>query len=142
MAKKLQQIIEEQDRLVLTDVLSTYNGRYFLWHLLEYCGIYQDIVGEEQMIHRGLGRREVGLKFLGDITNVDEEKVFQMMREAKDRAKNREELYGRENRPDTRPTERDIISGNYDSDYDFDADSGHESGDDELPEIGSGGAII
>ena len=73
------------------------HGRRFMWRLLSYCGIYRDVdtaLPVEEMMKQ-LGRRQVGLYLLGILTDIDDEKVFTMMREAK--TKEQEDNYDRLN---------------------------------------------
>lgn len=97
--------IEQDKRNSVHWVMSTPIGRRFIWDTLSYCGVYHDIAGEASMVARGLGKREVGLYLLGITSDVDEELVFTMMREAKDRAIEQEIKDDNERRDATRDTD-------------------------------------
>ena len=77
---------EERDKKhALEWVARTEQGRRFLWDTLTFCGVYQDVAGEPNDVFKKLGKREVGLHLLGSLTDLDEELIFKMMREAKNR---------------------------------------------------------
>jgi hypothetical protein len=139
MTKKKDKELLEFDH-ALQDVLNTEAGRLVFWELLSYCGIYNDIAGDNHHIHRSLGRREVGLYVMSLIDSIDDEYIFKIMKEARERNKRREnDNEHRKSKPAL--TDRDILS-NIISDRDL-AESGHYS--DESDEWGShdyGGAII
>ena len=69
----------------LTWVSSTEQGRRFIWDMLAYCGVYHDMAGEPNDVFKQLGKREVGLHLLGLLADIDDEIIFNMMREAKTR---------------------------------------------------------
>ena len=54
-------------------VSSTEQGRSFMWEVLSYCGVYQDIAGESNDVSKQLGKRQVGLHILGLLADVDDE---------------------------------------------------------------------
>ena len=66
-------------------VSSTEQGRRFLWDMLSFCGVYQDFGGEPNEVFKDLGKRKVGLHILGLLDSLDDELIFNMMREAKNR---------------------------------------------------------
>lgn len=61
-------------------------GRRFVWRLLSICGVYQSPVGETEAILRQIGKKDFGLELLGIVGDADDEMLFQMMRESKERA--------------------------------------------------------
>lgn len=78
--KKLQ--IKERDDVEF--VLSTKQGRGFLWRVLSLCGVYQDInTDSTEEMARKLGQRSIGLLLMQIIGDVDQDKLFLMMKEAK-----------------------------------------------------------
>jgi len=77
--------IEIQQSSDIQDILNTEFGRRFLWRLIGYCGVYRDAEGEQLDIMKQLGKRQVGLYLLGILSDIDDEQVFTMMREAKNR---------------------------------------------------------
>lgn len=64
-------------------VLSSRQGRRFIWRVLSYTQMFKSIWRASAEIHKLAGMQEVGLFLTGEITLVDEEAYFQMMREAK-----------------------------------------------------------
>lgn len=83
---KYEEQIELQQKNDIRAVMSTENGRRFVWRLLSYCGVYRDIEGEGGDVFRQIGKRTTGLYLLGIVSDVDQEAVFNMMKEAAARA--------------------------------------------------------
>lgn len=64
-------------------VLSSDSGRRFIWRVLSFCGVYQDIDPvDTSLALKQLGRRQVGLYLLGICSENNQDKVFTMMQEA------------------------------------------------------------
>lgn len=81
---RLEERIQQDQSLAYETVLSSQNGRRFLWMLLSFCGIYQDIhTDDPREDARRLGQRSVGLWLLQELEKVDSEQVLKMMREGK-----------------------------------------------------------
>jgi len=78
-----EKFLREQEKLDIQTVMSTENGRRFLWRLLANCGIYRDIEGDTTQMLKQIGRRQSGLYLLSIISEADEESTFRMMKEAK-----------------------------------------------------------
>ena len=75
--------IKERDDVEF--VLSTKQGRGFLWRVLSLCGVYQDIHSDNsEEMSRKLGQRSIGLLLMQIIGDVDQDKLFLMMKEAKE----------------------------------------------------------
>lgn len=75
---------EERDDVAW--VIGTQQGRRFLWRLLAYCKVHHDIGGPIEQVYKDLGKRNVGLFIEGIVVDASEDKLFEMMREAKQRA--------------------------------------------------------
>ena len=76
--------VELKQRNDVEIVLSTESGRAFVWRLLAMCGVYQDInTDSDAEAGRKLGQRSIGLLIMQIIGDVDQDKLFIMMREAK-----------------------------------------------------------
>ena len=106
--------IIQRDRLDVEWITSTEQGRRFMWRLLSYCGVYRDIEGSGNDMLKQIGRRQVGLYILGLVADASEDRIFDMMREAKERSIEEKLHYERANRDnDTRTisTVDDIIGG-------------------------------
>jgi Zn-finger domain-containing protein len=70
----------------LTNVLKTDYGRRVLWNILSFCNVYGDLVGKtsEQTVF-AVGKRDVGIKIIKDISDADPERLVEMMKEAQKR---------------------------------------------------------
>lgn len=65
--------------------LSTYEGRQFVWRLLEQAGVFEDISGSDAAVREQIGRRRFGLALLADAGRHPE--LFnQMFQEGRARA--------------------------------------------------------
>ena len=69
-------------------VLSSRQGRRFIWRVLCYCKMFESIWRQSAEIHKLAGMQEVGLFLTGEIVKVDDEAYFTMMRESKQEAEN------------------------------------------------------
>lgn len=119
-------------------VLSTEQGRRFIWELLGVCGVYRSLEGDPNAMLVQEGSRRIGLHLLGITTDADEDMVFAMMLEAKNR-KIEEIAYV--SRTDDRTDNARITSSSRDeSDYD-NATSGYDSGE-FLPEFDDIGSFL
>lgn len=85
MTQKQREIQAAND---LRFVLSSRQGRRFIWRILCYCNMFQSIWRPSAEIHKLAGMQEVGLFLTGEITQVDDEAYFLMMKEAKQEAQN------------------------------------------------------
>jgi hypothetical protein len=106
--------IIQRDRLDVEWITSTEQGRRFMWRLLSYCGVYRDIEGNGNDMLKQIGRRQVGLYLLGLVADASEERIFDMMREAKERSIEEKLHYERTNRDTESRTVNiidDIIGG-------------------------------
>lgn len=60
-----QKQLDAFSRICLETVMSTSNGRHFIWEILSDCGIYVDGFSPDPYIHaRSSGARRIGLKLL------------------------------------------------------------------------------
>jgi hypothetical protein len=87
-----------RDKTDLEWVLSTPQGRRVLWSLLSHCGIYRDIEGQGDAVFKQIGRRQVGLHLLQTISDASEDRLEEMMREARNEAKEEKLKYERANK--------------------------------------------
>lgn len=87
-----------QDRVAVEWVLSTPQGRRFVWRILSDCGIYKDYQGSNDEVFKQIGRRQIGLHLLSIISDASEDRLFEMMREAKTRSAEERIEYERANR--------------------------------------------
>jgi hypothetical protein len=87
-----------QERADAEWILSTPQGRRFIWRLLSHCGVYRDIEGSGDDMCKQIGRRQVGLYLMGIVSDASEDRLFEMMREAKTRSIEEKINYERANR--------------------------------------------
>jgi hypothetical protein len=106
--------IVKRDRDDIEWVTSTEQGRRFVWRLLSYCGIYRDIEGSGNDMLKQIGRRQIGLYLLGLVSDASEERIFQMMKEAKERSIEEKIEYERNNRDTKHINTNDNIIGTID----------------------------
>lgn len=84
MKSQVEELIALEERDDILFLLESEHGRRFLWKAISHCGVYQDIEMSENT-GRLLGRRSVGLYLLTKLSEVSEDLVFKMMKEAKER---------------------------------------------------------
>lgn len=71
--------------------LGTYQGREFVWSVLEKCGVYDLVDGPNEYVHQFLGRRRVGIELFIEVKDQHPEAYLLMQKEAIARA-GREDL--------------------------------------------------
>lgn len=75
--RKLQRDFDD-----LKAVLSTRNGRRFLWRTLSNCGVFElSYTGTSETYFRE-GQRNIGLKLMSEINDADKTAMSLMMRES------------------------------------------------------------
>lgn len=70
----------------LTDfktVLSTREGRRYIWSLLCKCGCFKSIWEQSAKIHYNAGQQDIGLEILAEMKSIDSELFAKMFLEAK-----------------------------------------------------------
>lgn len=92
---KERELIERTD---LEVVMATPSGRRVMWRILSHCGIYRDIEGVGESAFKQIGRRQVGLHLLNILSDASEDRLEEMMREARNQAKQEKEEYERANK--------------------------------------------
>ena len=85
--KTKAQLNRERELEALRNILSTYDGRAFLWRLLEECGIYTSSFTGNSTTFFNEGKRHVGLWTLNEIMDVNPNSYQQMRVEAVERNK-------------------------------------------------------
>lgn len=77
---------KSEERSDVEEVLRTKSGRAFVWRMISLCGVYKDInVEGTAEIGRKLGQRSIGLLLMQIIGDVSQDKLFEMMEEAKEK---------------------------------------------------------
>jgi hypothetical protein len=69
----------------LRRVLETTEGRRVIWRILEKCGVYRSVWHPSAQIHFNCGQQDLGHWVQAEITNADQEYLFLMMKENKER---------------------------------------------------------
>ena len=89
-AREKEKFGRERELSDIQHILSTAQGRRFLWRYLETCGIYRSsFTGSSETFYLE-GQRNIGLKLLADITEASPESYMLMMKAQKQREKNNE----------------------------------------------------
>jgi len=74
------------DLLDLKEVLSTVPGRKTIWRILEKCGTFQSTFSTESLNMGYLsGQQDIGHYIMSEIVQADEEALFTMMKENKEK---------------------------------------------------------
>jgi|TARA_R110000824_G_scaffold20891_2_gene78308 hypothetical protein len=79
--KKQRDLRRETELYELEKILSTYEGRSFLWRLIAFCGIYEAGVTHELETFRQLGKRDIGLWLLAEIDQANPKAIPVMTQE-------------------------------------------------------------
>lgn len=93
--RKIRQQQDLESHLVLRDILRTYEGRQYLWRIIEKTGVFLISFkpGEADTTAFNEGRRNVGLFVLNEIMAVDQKLFAQMQAEGQERERRyKEEL--------------------------------------------------
>lgn len=108
-------------------VMSTEQGRRFVWDLLGVCGVYRSLEGDANSMMVQEGSRRIGLHLLGVTTDADEDSSFKMMLEAKNRILEED---ADDNRTNDDGTDDDTFTVSDDSGADYDNTiGGYDSGE-------------
>lgn len=113
-------------------ILSTEQGRRFIWDLISHCRVYHALEGDPNSMLVQEGTRRVGLHILGITTDASEDRVFQMMLESKNRVLEEIEKNDNANNSDR--------ARGPDAEYDYHTSGDASSGSD-LPAYDSGASF-
>ena len=83
-AKKVG-LARENELADLKAVLAMPQGRRLLWRLLTHCSVFESIWHPSALIHANAGRQDVGHFIMAEITEANEDALFQMMKENKEK---------------------------------------------------------
>lgn len=64
-------------------VLSTIEGRRFVWKLLSHCKVFESVWHPSALIHHNSGKQDVGHFVMAEVVEANEKALLQMMQEAK-----------------------------------------------------------
>jgi len=83
-AKRKEKSRRENEVVDTQYILSSFNGRRFLWRYLELCGVFKTSFSpESSQAAFNEGQRNVGLRLLSDINEANPDAYLQMMKESK-----------------------------------------------------------
>ena len=91
LASRKERDQREQELADLRELLKTEFGRRFVWRVLGYCKLFQDVWDPSSRIHFNAGLQHVGHWLTAEITAADEEAFFLMMRENQARIRKSEQ---------------------------------------------------
>lgn len=81
-AARRQKHVRERELRDLCLVLSSLEGRRFLFRLMAHCQVNGSVWGTPDRIYYNSGRQDVGHFIQAEIVSAHEESLFQMMRES------------------------------------------------------------
>ena len=85
--EKQAKVIDTQRKAVIHNVMSTIEGRHWLWDVLASCHCFSSTFnGDALQSTFNEGRRSVGLAILDDITSTCPDQYIQAMRESNERS--------------------------------------------------------
>ena len=67
----------------IRDILSSKGGRSYMYEMISFCGVYQSAMTNWDVRDFVLGKREVGLKIISDVTDASPELLIKMLEESK-----------------------------------------------------------
>lgn len=77
------QLGRDQEINDLKFILAAEQGRRFLWRTLEICGVYRSSFTGSSETYFLEGQRNIGLKLLAEITDIDPDSYLKMIKENK-----------------------------------------------------------
>lgn len=81
--KEKQKFKQDSDDNDLRFLLSTDQGRRFIWGMLEKCGVFKSSFTGSSETFFLEGQRNIGLKLMSDIMRVDPESYLKMIKSNK-----------------------------------------------------------
>lgn len=82
-AKVTEDMIRDKQLNDVRVVLNTPHGRRLLWRIMEKCKTFGSVWEPSAKIHYNAGQQDLGHFLLSEVTEADEELLFQMMKENK-----------------------------------------------------------
>ena len=84
--EKQLELLKETEEQELLNLINTAGGRWFLWRLLQQCGLYSSTSHlDPQRMAIASGKRDVGLWVIEKINEVDATGYLKLVNEAKKR---------------------------------------------------------
>jgi hypothetical protein len=86
--EKAAKLADEQRRQVISNLMSTFIGREWMWNILSSCGVFSTtfIMGAPDASAFNEGRRSVGLQLITDIMASCPDQYIQAQRESNERS--------------------------------------------------------
>ncbi len=81
--RQTQKIRQDKDDNDLRFLLSSDQGRRFIWRILELCGIYKSSFTGSSETFFLEGQRNIGLKLISEVLRVDPESYLKMIKHSK-----------------------------------------------------------
>lgn len=72
---------KKREKEDMTYLMNDKTFRRFMWRMIEYCDVFNDIWHPSAVIHRDAGRQRVGQVLIAMAKGADMEKFFQMWKE-------------------------------------------------------------
>jgi hypothetical protein len=66
-------------------VMSSPAGRRFVWRMLGHCKVFETVWDNSARIHYNAGKQDIGHWLMAEVGAADEDSLFLMMKEAKQR---------------------------------------------------------
>ena len=77
-----ERLREKSEKKDLQEVLSTVEGRRFLWGQLKKCKVYESIWESSAKIHYNAGKQDLGHELMAAILDASPEAYLQMQKES------------------------------------------------------------
>jgi hypothetical protein len=87
-AGELQENARDLELNDLRYILNTDQGRRVIWRFMEHCRVFTSIMEASAKIYYNAGAQDVGHYLMAEVAAADDEALFKMMREAKQREVN------------------------------------------------------
>lgn len=98
--EKRARLDEENDKQVLTALMSTYGGRAYVWRRLEYANVFSTVYNESPArMAFNEGIRNAGLELLNAVMSCAPDQFIQAMREANGRRTDRDTIDRNDDNP-------------------------------------------
>jgi hypothetical protein len=79
-----KKLIDDQEKNDLRFILSTDQGRRFIWKQLQLCGVFKSSFTGSSETYFLEGQRNIGLKLLADVMDADPESYLKMFKKQKE----------------------------------------------------------
>jgi len=73
--------VREREILDVGAILSTAEGRRFIWRLLGHCGVSESVMAADSLIYYNAGKQDVGHFLMAEIMAANPQSYITMMKE-------------------------------------------------------------